>query len=212
MLDAFSKDFAAHKGDLQKITDVTCDLSPAFIAGVGKHIPEAEIVFDRFHVMQLVSKAVDEVRRQESKTNEALKKTRYIWLKHPDKLTVQQKETLASISKVHTKTGRAYQLRLSLADFFDADDPTDAARHLQKWYYWATHSKLEPMIKAAKTIKKHWDGILAWHNKRLSNAILEGTNSIIQAARSKARGYRTTRNFITVAYLIAGRLEFDLPM
>lgn len=211
VLGAFTADFVAHGGDPGGISDVTCDLSPAFISGVRQHMPAAEIVFDRFHVMQLVSKAVDEVRREEAKTNQALRKTRYIWLKNPDNLTAKQRETLLAISKMHTKTGKAYQLRLSLSDFFEMSESSAATKYLQDWYFWATHSKLEPMIKAAKTIKQHWDGILAWHHKRISNAILEGTNSLIQAARAKARGYRTTRNFITMAYMIAGKLEFGLP-
>ena len=212
VIGTFATDFMAHNGDPDKVADVTCDLSPAFIAGVRQHMKNAEIIFDRFHVMQLVSKAVDEVRRQEVKTNEVLKNTRYIWLKNPSNLTAKQRETLATVSKLHTKTGKAYQLRLALADFFDMTDIAAAENYLQEWYFWATHSKLDPIIKAAKTVKDHWNGIVAWHRKRISNAILEGTNSLIQAARAKARGYRSTHNFITIAYLIAGKLEFSLPM
>ncbi len=78
-------------------------------------------------------------------------------------------------------------------------------------YFWATHSRIGPIIKVAKTIKKHWDGILRWFNSRLTNGLLEGTNSLIQAAKAKARGYRSPEYLITIAYLIAGQLTFNLP-
>ena len=81
----------------------------------------------------------------------------------------------------------------------------------QKWYFWATHSRLQPIIDAARTIRKHWDGVLQWFTSRLTNAILEGINSLVQAAKARARGYRTLKNFICISYIIAGRLDFALP-
>lgn len=65
-------------------------------------------------------------------------------------------------------------------------------------------------IKVAKTIKKHWDGVVAWHSKPINNGILEGFNSLIQAAKAQARGYRTVKNLITMVYLVAGKLDFKL--
>ena len=82
---------------------------------------------------------------------------------------------------------------------------------MTKWYYWATHSRMEPIKKAAYTIKRHWDGILRWFTSKINNGILEGINSLIQATKAKARKYRTTRNLITMSYLIGGKLEFKLP-
>ncbi len=79
---------------------------------------------------------------------------------------------------------------------------------LKKWYFWATHSRLEPIIKAAKTIKNHWDGVLEWFRSKINNGILEGLNSVIQAAKNKARGFKTTRNLKIVVYLITGDLNF----
>jgi len=70
-----------------------------------------------------------------------------------------------------------------------------------------THSRLPPIIDAARSIKRHWDGILAWFDSRVTNGILEGINSLIQAAKAKARGYRSDRNLIAITYLIAGKLD-----
>lgn len=208
----FAEDLLAHQGCPENISAVSCDLSQPFILGVNQHLPYAEIVFDRFHIMRLVTNAVDEVRRQESRDNRFLKHTRYLWLKNPNNLTAAQSEKLSSLSKMHLKTAKAYQIRLALAEFFNQPDYEAAEAYLARWYFWATHSRLEPIIQAAKTIKWHWDGIMAWHRKHINNAILEGTNSLIQAAKARARGYRTTENLITMAYLIAGKLQFNLPL
>jgi transposase len=82
---------------------------------------------------------------------------------------------------------------------------------LKSWYFWATHSRIAPMIKAAKTIKKHWAGVLRWFVSRISNGVLEAINSLIQSAKAKARGFRNSRYLITMVYLIAGKLDFKLP-
>ncbi len=105
------------------------------------------------------------------------------------------------------KTARAFHIRLTFQDLFD-QPPELAEGFLRKWYFWATHSRLEPVIRAAKTVKKHWAGILRWFESRITNRVLEGINSLVQAAKAKARGYRTTKNLITMTYLVAGKLDF----
>ena len=88
----------------------------------------------------------------------------------------------------------------------------DGAGFLKKWYFWATHSKLDPIIDAARTVKRHWNGILrAGSTAKIANGLIEGINSLVQAAKAKARGYRTTRNLIAMVYPIAGKLDMQLP-
>ena len=208
---AFKEDLEAHHGSSEKIDQVSCDMSPAFISGVKQSLPEAEITFDKFHVVKLLNEGVDSVRREEVKVNETLKNTRYIWLKNQSNLTVKQSAKFESLSGMNLKTARAYQLKISFQEFYQQADREAGEAFLNKWYYWATHSQLKPMIKVAKTIKRHWDGILNWFDSKLTNALLEGMNSLIQAAKSRARGYRSSRNFIAMAYLIGGKLKFKLP-
>lgn len=205
----FVDDLLMHGGDPKNIEAVSLDMSPAFISGVKEHFPNASLVFDKFHVMKLMGEAVDEVRRAEAKTTDVLKKTRYLWLRNPDNLSNSQAENLISLSKLNLQTARAYQIRLSLAEFFRQPDSDAAEAYLKRWF-WATHSRLEPVIKVAKTIKKHWAGILSWYTHRINNAILEGFNSLIQAAKARARGYRTTKSLITMVYLIAGKLNYKV--
>lgn len=210
-VEAFAGDLQAHSGDPKKITAVSCDMSPAFIKGVHEHLPNAKITFDRFHLTKIVNDAVDAVRREEVAFNEDLRKTRYLWLTNWDNLSLSQKRRLNALSWQNLKTARAYQIRLGFQDFFAQKNRAEGEAHLKSWYFWATHSRLEPMIQAAQTIKDHWDGVLNWFTNKINNGILEGFNSLIQAAKARARGYRSDENLIAMSYLIAGRLNFGLP-
>ncbi len=208
---AFADDFAAHGGDPKAISEVCIDMSPAFISGVADNLPNAAVTFDKFHAVKIINDAVDEVRRSEQRKNAELRGTRHIWLRNPQNLSDRQKATLEALPTQHLKTARAYQIRLSFQDFYDQPATEQARTYLKKWYFWATHCRLEPMIKAAKTVKRHWDGILRWFDSKIANGLIEGINSLVQAAKAKARGYRSTRNLKAMIYLIAGKLDMQLP-
>ena len=111
---------------------------------------------------------------------------------------------------VKPETVKAYRIRLAFQALWE-QPPALAEPFLKKWHFWATHSRLEPIQQCAKTIKKHWQGILNWFQSLVNNGILEGINSMIQAAKARARGYRTIKNFITMIYLISGKLDFRPP-
>ncbi|MDD2467719.1 MAG: ISL3 family transposase [Desulfobulbus sp.] len=208
----FQEDLLAHNGTTEAITEFCSDMSPAFIKGVKEAFPTAHLTFDKFHIMKIINEAVDEVRRQEQKERPELTKTRYIWLKNQNNLTTAQLKTLEDlqVKKLNLKTSRAYHIRLNFQDFFT--QPNESAElFLKKWYFWATHSRLQPIKDAAYTIKRHWDGVLRWFHAKINNGMLEGFNSLVQAAKARARGYRTTRNLIAMIYLIGGKLNFGLP-
>ena len=211
-ITAFKANLEKHNGCVDSIDYVCCDMSPAFIKGVETEIPNASIIFDKFHVMKMINAAVDAVRRTEQSENALLKKTRYIWLKNPENLTKQQAKKLKSLQDMNLKTAQAYHMKLGFKDFWGCDSHESAEQYLNEWYDWATNSKLEPMIDAAKSIKKHWDGILNYHSLNMTNGLLEGVNSIIQALKRTARGYRNTSNFITMIYLRLGKLNFNLSI
>lgn len=208
----FKDDLVKHGGEPEAIVDVSCDMSPAFIKGIEENLPNAQITFDKFHIIKTLNTAVDEVRRQEQTGHPELKNTRYIFLKNPKNLTRKQEDKLGDLKlkDLNLKTMRAYHLRLNFQELWL--QPPDQAEHfLKKWYYWATHSRIEPMKKAAKTMKQHWDGILNWFKSGINNGILEGINSLVQAAKARARGYRTNEYLITMVYLLTGKLRFNLP-
>jgi transposase len=207
----FADDLAAQGGDPDQISEVCIDMSPAFIKGVAESLPNAAVTFDRFHAVKIVNDAVDKVRRAERKAHALLKGTRYIWLRNPENLSEHQRAMLDALPTRTLKTARAYQIRLAFQDLYEQDSPEQAAQYLKRWYFWATHSRLEPVIDAAHTVKRHWDGILRWFDSKIANGLIEGINSVVQAAKSKARGYRSVRNLKAMVYLLAGKLDLRLP-
>ncbi len=208
---AFADDLAQHGGAAENVSEVCIDMSPAFIKGTEEHLPRADITFDKFHAVKIVNQAVDLVRRAEQKDRPELKKTRYIWLKNKANLSDAQLTTLDSLTDLNLKTARAHQIRLTFQDLYAQPSREAAEAFLTKWCFWATHCRLKPVIEAARTVKRHWDGILRWFDSKIANGILEGINSLVQAAKAKARGYRSSRNLKAIIYLIAGKLELNLP-
>jgi transposase len=210
-LEAFKTDLEAHGGDAGRIKEASLDMSQAFVKGLREYFPNAHLTFDRFHVMKILGEAVDAVRRKEIKERPELKKTRFIWLKNPSNLTANQEQRLDSLQDSNLLTAEAYRLKLTFQDLYYQCDHQNAAQFLDEWIDMAEASSIEPMVKAAATIKNHKEGVLRWFKSGLTNGILEGINSLVQAAKAKARGYRTSRNLIAMAYLIAAKLQFNLP-
>jgi transposase len=210
-VQAFKQDLEAHGGRAEQIEQACLDMSAAFIAGLSEQFPQAQLTFDNFHLMQLLGNAVDQVRRDEQPSHPELKGTRYVWLKNDWNRTEKQAKVFDALRSSHLATVRATHLRSVFQDLFACDSVEEAEPLLKHWYFWATHSRIPAMIKAAKTIKKHWAGVLRWFTSRISNGLLEAINGLIQSAKRKARGFRSTAYLITMVYLIAGKLDFKLP-
>jgi transposase len=210
--EKFAKDLQAHGGSAEAITEVSMDLSPAFQKGAAEHLPNAQITFDRFHLLKLINEAVDAVRKGEAHSQPDLKKSRWLWLKNPGKLSAKQSAKLQELLKnQNLKTAQAYQLRLTFQEIFTIQNRHQGAVLLKAWIENAKASGLPPLIKVAYTLMNHWDGVLRWFESQITNGILEGFNSLLQSAKAKARGYRTHKNFINMAYLILGKLDLRLP-
>jgi transposase len=207
----FADHVDAHNSDASRIKEVCIDMSAAYIKGVTDNLTEASITFDKFHAVKLVNDAVDLVRRAEAKGRPELKKSRYLWLRNEPSLSADSRRQLAALTKLHLKTARAYQLRLAFQEIYEQPSEPWGALFLDRWYGWAIRSRLEPMKEAARTIRKHRDGILRWFESRIANGLIEGINSLVQAAKAKARGYRSLRNLMAMTYLIAGKLDLKLP-
>jgi transposase len=204
----FASDLAVHGGDSANIEEVSCDMSPAFIRGVIDNLPNAKITFDKFHVLKIINEAVDKVRRAEAADNPVLRGLRYIFLKNNSNLTAKQVTQKRSIETMGLKSWRAMLIREGFQDIYQARTKQDFETLLKRWYFWATHSKLDPIKQAAKMVKNHWDGIVRWKDSQINNGILEGLNSVLQAAKRKARGYKFD-HFRTIAFLITGKLSFN---
>lgn len=210
-LDRFCQ-FLDSKGVVRsQIKEFCCDMSPSFISGIGDYFPEASITFDKFHVMKMVNEALDKVRRQEQATQPELKDSRYVWLKNQENLTEKQKDKYDKLKDLDLATGRAYRMKLSLQKMFTKSAGISEL-YFDEWYTWAIRSQLEPMISLAKSLKKHKGGILRWFKTKLTNGLLEGINSLVQAAKRKARGYRSLDNFIAMVYATVNKMDLIMEL
>jgi len=210
VLQEFAMDFKDHKGNIEQVNQVCCDMWPAYISGIHEHLPNAAITFDRYHVMSMMNRAIDKVRRSEAKEHpDLLKHSRYLWLKNPGNLSGAQTERITDLKSLDLKTSRAYHIKLALQRLWNFRYPKVAERYLKKWYYWATHSRLQPVVAFAKTLKRHWDGVLNYTRSRITNGIVEGINSKIKTALKRAYGFKSLQYYRTIIYLVAGKL--DLP-
>jgi transposase len=216
---AFVEELARHDGHPKSITAVAMDMSKAYQKGAREELGNAAIVFDPFHVSALVSQAVDEVRRKEAQsehaeTKAALKKSLYLFRKNPENLSEKEQSRLDELDLKHLATGQAYMMRLELRDIYQRTKTEERARYrLESWINWvrAKCEKfgecLKPMAKVAKSIEKHFEGILAHWKGGLSTAFLEGLNSVFSAVKRKARGYKSSVYMITMLYFVAGKLN-----
>ena len=207
---AFADFLEAHGGRREAVTDASIDMGAAFEAGIKENFPNAEITFDKFHVVKLANEAVDQVRREEAKNNFQIKGRRYIFLKNVDHLTQEEKEALSQLEAQNLDTTQAMQIRMNLQHLFTMS-ARSARRFLERWNVWVQVCDLEPMKKLARTVMAKADGILRAIATGLSNGVLEAINGNVQAAKRKAKGYRTKRNLKAIVYLIAGDVLANSP-
>ena len=191
---------------------VSIDMSAAYEKAIREAAPQARIVFDRFHVAKLAQDAVTEVRRQKMRElaveeKRWLKKSRWILLKRPDKRTKQEEERLSMIKKTNAPVYRAYLLKESFLNVFVRDTRAQAEEDLKAWLKWAARSRLRPFVRLGRTIRKHFDGVLAFIETRLSNGRLEGMNNKIRLLSHRSYGFHSAKALIATVYLCCSKVE-----
>lgn len=196
-----------------QLEGICCDMWKPYVDVIRANAPNATLVFDKFHIVRHLMEAVDKVRRQEiaekgKEHKELVAKSRYIWLKNPWNLTRGQRARLGMLEKLNLKINRAYLLKEAFREFWDYQLPHWAQKYLKKWFWWATHSRLEPMRKFAWLVRNHEEGILAYFKLRITNASVEGLNNKAKIVSHKAYGFRTAKTFIQNLYLSMA----ELPM
>ena len=208
-IDRFYKD-VGHKLNISVIA-ICCDMWQPYIDNLKLYFPDAIIVFDKFHIVSHLNKAVDEVRReevQELKKTEPnlLKGTRYIWLKNPWNLTDKQKVRLSTLEKLNLKINRAYLLKENFQDMWEYKYPGCAKKFLKQWFWWATHSRLKPLRNFAWMVRRHEEGILNYFKVPISNGIVEGLNNKAKVISHRAYGFRTVETYKLALYHCMGKL------
>ena len=214
----FARCLEAHQGDPRAITQVSMDMSGPYQKGAKENCRNAQIVFDKFHVLAKAGERVDQVRWTEMRLNlkearRALKGSQWLWRKNPENLQAHEQAHLAALLDKHLATAKAYQMRLVLRDIYDSATVELARRRLRVWCRWARwvgrHQRwiFSPMVQMARMIEDHLEGILAHWKWGVTNAFLEGLNSVFSAVKRKARGYRSHRYLITMLCFVAAKLR-----
>ena len=200
--------------ELQAIEAIALDMWDPYIAATKACVPDADrkIVFDRYHATTQVTKAVDKVRRREHKAlaqtgDLRLQGTRYLWLWNEENVPPWRREEFAAVKHAELKTSRAWAIKEALRPFWNYVYPKWAAKYFAAWYFWATHSRLEPIIEAAKTLQRHLANLLTYFKHRITNATTEGINSKIQTLKLMACGYRNREHYKTAIYFHCGGLD-----
>jgi transposase len=216
-LRKFGEYLEAHGGKREAIKQVCCDMSPAFISGIEKNFSNASITFDKFHVIKAMNEALDAVRRREAKEHPILEGTRWDYMKNPENLSEKGKARLRAIgqSGKRLQTSKAYTIKLLLQEILDAGkamSPEEGRAQLKGWIRWALLCRIPEVVDVGKMVKRHLEGILNWFSSRMTNALLEGYNSVLRAGRGVARGFRTCANVILKSFLMAGKLNFNFKL
>lgn len=201
----------AHGADPDAIASVSIDMSPAFIQGCQRYLPNAQITFDKFHVIAQASRALDATRRMEQKRAPDLKGLRWKLLRDYGRLPpAERAEIDALLARMPSRrTARAWSYREQLRQILERKQVNVVARMLRQWCTNVMRSKVEPMKQVARMIRAHFDGIVAWTRTRQTNGFLEALNGLFQSAKRRARGYGRFETIRTVIFLLAGKLDFS---
>jgi len=195
----------------KRIRAIAMDIWDPYLASIREYIPEADekIVFDRYHLMTHMVKAVDEVRKEEHRAlrkegDETLTGSKYIWLFSRENLPDSYKGRWKSLRSLHLRTGRAWAIKESFRDLWGYQRVGWAIRHFKAWFFWATHSRLKPVIEKAWMFRKYLRQILNYFRYRITNAVGEGLNGKIQTIKKKAYGFRNREHFKLSIYFHCG--------
>lgn len=212
-IEKFSYKLEQKGGDCSKIKQVVSDMSAAYISGKDLCFPNARLIIDKFHVKQLLLKAMDTVRREEQgrEKSRSRKSGKKLLMIPQTRQTEEQKAKVSELSKQYPKTGRAFRMVQSIDDMYKCNDIKEAEAVFKKLISWLRRSRLGPMKEVATTLKKHKQSILGYFYHRITNAIAEGINSLIQSAKRRARGFRTVEGYTAMIYLVVGKLDLSCP-
>jgi transposase len=211
-LDSYFDRFSSEA--LAGIEAVGMDMWEPYANSVRSHLDDADdkIVFDRYHIMKYVLGAVDTVRKQENRAlvatgDKSLSGSKYLWLYSAENLPERHQSRFDDLRRGDLKTSRAWAIKENLRYFWDYQRRGWAEKHWKRWFFWATHSRLSPIVEVARKLERHLAGLLAFFDHRITSAGAEGLNSRIQAVRVSARGYRNRANFKTAIYFHCGGLD-----
>lgn len=199
---------------LEAIESVAMDMCPAYIRSTMEHVPDAEskIAFDKFHVARAMNEGVNEVRKREHRELAArgethLARTKYIWLKNPEDHSQTQGAIFELLKDMQLKVARAWAIKETARGLWGYASRGWALRGWKKWISWATRSRLEPMRRVARMVKRHLWGIINAIVLKVTNSTAESINRKIQWIKNNACGFRNRERFRNAIYFHCGHLD-----
>jgi transposase len=204
----FAEQLRAHGGRPEQIAWVSMDMLHCYTKGVRENFPNAQVVFDRYHLMVMAGEAVELIRRQLQHEGADLKGSLWALRGNEWNLKPEQQETRRTLCQRYKRLGRALALRDALQDVYEAPRE-DGPALLKEWCAWAGRSRLAPFQKVARTIRQYWEGIVSYFHERITQGAIEAINGIIQLAKRRARGFRNFVYLRTIAYWNTGKLDIQ---
>jgi transposase len=194
---------------LENIWTVSMDMWKAYMTTVEEILPQADIVHDKFHTAKYLNKAVDEVRKQEVKHEEILKKGKYLFLKNKENWTESQMLKFEEVNRINLKTSQAWQMKENFKGIYSQGGKQVCMNYFEDWYKNTLESGILQMINVADTLLNHLNGIInaAVHN--MTNSIAENLNSQIQVVKSVARGFANFEGYRNAILFFQGKLEMS---
>jgi transposase len=212
-IDAFWRTLTPEQ--LAGIEGIAMDMWAPYYDSAVANVPDgkSKIVFDKFHIAKYLSEALDKTRKRMSADPSVdrrdLKGRRWLLLRNPHNMSHAQKLESRSLRAQYAELGRGWSLVQAFKELWEFRSETWALKHFKQWYFWATHSRLEPFIKLAKMLKRHLENILTYLRIPITNAAAEGLNSKIQLIKYRARGYRNADRFERAIYFHCGGLDLS---
>jgi transposase len=191
---------------------IAMDMWRAFESSAKANAPQADIVYDRFHVSKHLNEAVDKVRRKENKAlqhldDKTLAGTKQLWLFTPKNMPRELRNELNALKDLGLETGRAWAIKEALRKFWEYEYAGSARKYFEWWYGWAVRSRLKPIVEVAKRLKRHLEGLLNYVRHKVTNAMTEGFNSKVQHLKYSARGLRNFESYRRRILFFCGKLE-----
>lgn len=208
---AVAKVLASKGAPVTQVSEVSMDLSPAFIAGVSETFEQAMITFDRFHVVKLLNEAMATVHRMERLEHADLRGHKFTFVRNRDGLSDKQEAALAGFIDAYPTLGAAYRLKTLFNELWTMTDAVQARSFVIEWCVEVERAKITPFMTFANTVRAHLTGIVRFVQTKITNGVLEGINSKIQLAKRRARGFRNAANFMNMIYFLCGKLNFAYP-
>lgn len=199
---------------LEEIECITMDMHQSYVKSVIGYVPwgHRKIVFDKYHVMAHLNKAVDAVRRAENrqftrKTDRTLRKTKFLWLYNRENIPEDKKNQFENLRKKNLKVGKAWSMKELFRHFWSYRNVEEAKIFFRRWYFWVCHSKLKPMHKVAETLKHRLENLLTYCSMQVTNAKAESINAKIKQLKVQAHGFRNFNRFRNSILFHLGKLD-----